>query len=44
MHPVDWVIVVAFTAWIVYDGLKRTKDSQRRRGFFLLSAASPGGP
>ena len=34
MHPVDWVVVVAFTTWIVYDGLKRTKDSDEIEGYF----------
>ncbi len=41
MHPVDWVIVVAFTAWIVYDGLKRTKDSHEIEGYFLAKRSIP---
>jgi solute:Na+ symporter, SSS family len=41
MHPVDWVIVVAFTAWIVYDGLKRTKDSHELEGYFLAKRSIP---
>ena len=41
MHPVDWTIVVAFTAWIVYDGLKRTKDSQELEGYFLAKRSIP---
>jgi SSS family transporter len=41
MHPADWVVVVAFTAWIVYDGLKRTKDSHEIEGYFLAKRSIP---
>jgi Na+/proline symporter len=41
MHPVDWVVVVAFTAWIVYDGLKRTKHSDEIEGYFLARRSIP---
>jgi Na+/proline symporter len=41
MHPVDWVVVVAFTTWIVYDGLKRTKDSDEIEGYFLAKRSIP---
>ena len=41
MHPVDWTILVVFTAWIVYDGLKRTKDSQELDGYFLAKRSIP---
>ena len=41
MHPVDWIVVVAFTAWIVYDGLKRTKDSHELEGYFLAKRSIP---
>src|SRR5687768_1600004 len=41
MHPVDWAVVVVFTAWIVYDGLKRTKDSSELEGYFLAKRSIP---
>jgi SSS family transporter len=41
MHPVDWTVVVLFTAWIVYDGLKRTRDSQELEGYFLAKRSIP---
>jgi SSS family solute:Na+ symporter len=41
MHPVDWTIVIAFVIWIVYDGLKRTKDSQELEGYFLAKRSIP---
>src|SRR5687767_752006 len=41
MHPVDWTILLAFVAWIVYDGLKRTKDSHAIEGYFLANRSIP---
>ena len=41
MHPIDWTILVAFTVWIVYDGLKRTKDSHEIEGYFLANRSIP---
>jgi SSS family solute:Na+ symporter len=41
MHPIDWAILIAFTSWIVYDGLKRTKDSQELEGYFLAKRSIP---
>jgi SSS family transporter len=41
MHPIDWTILVGFTAWIVYDGLKRTKDSHEIEGYFLAKRSIP---
>ena len=41
MHPVDWFVVVSFIAWIVYDGLKRTKDSGELEGYFLAKRSIP---
>src|SRR5687767_7536342 len=41
MHPVDWIVVVSFIAWIVYDGLKRTKDSHELEGYFLAKRSIP---
>jgi Na+/proline symporter len=41
MHPVDWAILIGFTAWIVYDGVKRTKDSHQISGYFLANRSIP---
>jgi len=41
VHPIDWTILVAFTAWIVYDGLKRTRDSEALDGYFLANRSIP---
>jgi Na+/proline symporter len=41
MHWIDWTILVGFTAWIVFDGLKRTKDSHEIEGYFLANRSIP---
>jgi SSS family transporter len=41
VHPLDWTILVVFTAWIVYDGLKRTKDNKELDGYFLAKRSIP---
>ena len=41
MHPIDWAVLVAFVAWIVYDGLKRTRDSHELEGYFLAKRSIP---
>ena len=41
MHPVDWTVVVLFITWIVYDGLRRTRDSQELEGYFLAKRSIP---
>ena len=41
MHPVDWSVLIAFVGWIVYDGLKRTKDSHTLDGYFLAKRSIP---
>jgi Na+/proline symporter len=41
MHPIDWVVVIGFTTWIVYDGLKRTKYSHEIEGYFLAKRTIP---
>ena len=41
MHPVDWGVLVVFVAWIIYDGLKRTRDSREIDGYFLANRSIP---
>jgi solute:Na+ symporter, SSS family len=41
MHPIDWLVVTAYLVWIVYDGLKRTKASDRVEGYFLANRSLP---
>jgi SSS family solute:Na+ symporter len=41
MHPIDWAVLVGFVTWIVYDGLKRTRDSHELEGYFLAKRSIP---
>src|SRR5262245_29769217 len=41
MHIVDWAVVIGFTTWIIYDGVKRTRDSHELEGYFLAKRSIP---
>src|SRR5438034_3386914 len=41
MHPLDWLVVVAYIVWIVYDGLKRSKGTDKVEGYFLANRSLP---
>ena len=41
MHPIDWAIVVGYLAWVIYDGLKRSKDTDEIEGYFLAGRSLP---
>src|SRR5436189_5825441 len=41
MHLVDWAVVAAYLIWIVYDGLKRSKGTDKVEGYFLANRSLP---
>ncbi len=41
MHWIDWTILGVLLVWIVYDGLKRTKDSHELDGYLLAKRSIP---
>ncbi|HVH26271.1 MAG TPA: sodium:solute symporter [Vicinamibacterales bacterium] len=41
MHPFDWLVLVSFIVWIVYDGLRRVKDSHELDGYLLAKRSIP---
>ena len=41
MHPIDWTIIVAYLAWVLYDGVKRAKGTGAIEGYFLASRSLP---
>ena len=41
MHPVDWAVVVVYLVWIVYDGLRRSKGTDKVDGYFLANRSLP---
>ena len=41
MQSLDWVVVVVYVAWIVYDGLRRAKGTDKVEGYFLGNRSLP---
>ena len=41
MYPIDWLIIGAYLSWIVYDGVKRAKGTDRLEGYFLAHRSLP---
>jgi SSS family solute:Na+ symporter len=41
MHWLDWLVVVGYLVWIVWDGLRRTKGSDKVEGYFLAHRSLP---
>src|SRR5437660_2286148 len=41
MRPFDWFVVVAYIGWIVIDGLRRSKGTNKVDGYFLASRSLP---
>ena len=41
MHWIDWTVVVGYLVLIVWDGLRRTKGSDKVEGYFLANRSLP---
>ena len=41
MHPLDWLIIGGYLAWIVYDGLRRSRGPSGIEHYFLASRSLP---
>ena len=41
MRALDWAVVVAYLAWVVSDGIRRTKNSREIEGYFLANRSLP---
>ena len=41
MHPVNWLIVGIYLAYVLWDGLRRSRDTDRLRGYFLANQSLP---
>jgi SSS family solute:Na+ symporter len=41
MHLLDWSIVLVYLVWIVYDGLRRSKGTDKVEGYFLANRSLP---
>jgi len=41
MRTLDWLVVVTYLVWIVWDGLRRTKGTDKVEGYFLANRSLP---
>ncbi len=41
MHLLDWIVVVVYLFWIVYDGLRRSRGTDKVDGYFLANRSLP---
>src|SRR5436309_9890430 len=41
MHVIDWTVVVVYLVWIVWDGLRRSKNTNQVEGYFLANRSLP---
>src|SRR6187200_1035896 len=41
MRPLDWLVVLVYLVWIVYDGLRRSKGTDKVDGYFLADRSLP---
>jgi solute:Na+ symporter, SSS family len=41
MHAIDWAVVIAYLVWIVWDGISRSKGTDKVEGYFLANRSLP---
>ena len=41
MRTLDWLVVVVYVVWVVYDGLRRSKGTDKVEGYFLANRSLP---
>ncbi len=41
MRALDWAIVVAYLAYVIWDGIRMTKHSNSKEGYFLANRSLP---
>src|SRR6201988_1874042 len=41
MRAFDWLVVVVYLVWIVYDGLRRSRGTDKVDGYFLANRTLP---
>src|ERR1700704_950366 len=41
MRSLDWAVVIVYLVWIVYDGLRRSKGTDKVEGYFLGNRTLP---
>src|SRR4051812_10345102 len=41
VKPLDWAVVIVYIVWVVYDGLRRSKGTDKVEGYFLANRSLP---
>jgi SSS family transporter len=41
MHPVNWAILVTYISYVLWDGIRRSKDTSNIEGYFLANRSLP---
>src|SRR5688572_32609776 len=41
MHPLNWVIVIAYLVYVTWFGLRHSRDTKNIDGYFLASRSIP---
>jgi Na+/proline symporter len=41
MHLLDWLVVVVYLVWMVWDGIRRTEGSDKVEGYLLANRSLP---
>jgi SSS family transporter len=41
MHAIDWLVVIVYIVWVVYDGLRRSRGTDKVDGYFLANRSLP---
>jgi SSS family solute:Na+ symporter len=41
MHPINWIIVIGYLAYVVIDGVRRSRDTHELEGYFLAGRNLP---
>jgi solute:Na+ symporter, SSS family len=41
MHPINWVIVIGYLAYVVVDGVRRARGTHELEGYFLANRGLP---
>src|SRR6476660_2468199 len=41
MRLIDWGVLLGYVAWVVYDGLRRSRNTDQVEGYFLANRSLP---
>jgi solute:Na+ symporter, SSS family len=41
MHPINWLIVAAYVVYVIWDGLRRSKDTHELEGYLVAGRSLP---